>query len=86
MLIVDLGGNVSGELTSSVPVTVTDKLDDVVFDNVQNAPACTAVRVGIVNALNPVFVTRKNVEKKLEERARDVPVAFDVIQRVSVGA
>jgi hypothetical protein len=63
MLIVDPVGNVNGELTSSVPVTVTDKLDAVVFDNVQNAPVCAAVSVGMVNALKPVFVTLKTVEK-----------------------
>jgi hypothetical protein len=86
MVAVDFAGNVNGDPTSSVPVTVTDKFVAVVFDNVQNAPVCDAVRVGIVNALNPVFVTRNTVEKKLEESVRDVPVAFDVIQRVSVGA
>ena len=63
MLIVDLAGNVNGDPTSSVPVTVTDKLDAVVFDNVQNAPVCAAVSVGMVNALNPVFVIRNTVEK-----------------------
>jgi hypothetical protein len=77
---------VRGLVISDVPVTVTERLDAVVFARFQNPPLSLEPRVGTVNALNPVLVIRQTPAELEEVNVSDVAVDTSVtIALYSVG-